>query len=146
MPFADKLLTCEKCGRPFVFTVTEQRRMVEAGQPLVEPTMCPKCRAEAARPKRKLEPGQVYEGRVKWFSPEKGYGFIRCEDGTEIFFHRTGIARPGLVLEANQPVTFEVEVTPKGPQAVRVTPVAATPASASAERDPEAGILREGSG
>lgn len=123
MPFADKLLTCEKCGRPFVFTVTEQRRMVEAGQPLVEPTMCPRCRAEAAKPKRKLEPGQVYEGRVKWFNAEKGYGFIRCEDGTEIFFHRTGIAHPGLILEANQPVTFEVEITPKGPQAVRVMPV-----------------------
>lgn len=133
MPFADKLLTCERCGRPFVFTVTEQRRMVEAGQPLVEPTLCPKCRAEAARPRRKLEPGQVYEGRVKWFSPEKGYGFIRCEDGTEIFFHRTGIVRPGLVLEANQPVTFEVEVTPKGPQAVRVMPVPASAAAGPAE-------------
>ncbi len=137
MPFADKLLTCEKCGRPFVFTVTEQRRMVEAGQPLVEPTLCPRCRAEAARPKRKLEPGQVYEGRVKWFNPEKGYGFIRCEDGTEVFFHRSGIVRPGLVLEAGQRVTFEVEITSKGPQAVRVTPMpaastASEPSAASA--------------
>lgn len=131
MPFADKLLTCEKCGRPFVFTVTEQRRMVEAGQPLVEPTMCPRCRVEAAKPKRKLEPGQVYEGRVKWFSPEKGYGFIRCDDGTEIFFHRTGIAQPGLILQSDQRVTFEVEITPKGPQAVRVTPVSVPAASPS---------------
>ncbi len=137
MPFADKLLTCEKCGRPFVFTVTEQRRMVEAGQPLVEPTMCPRCRAEATKPKRKLEPGQVYEGRVKWFNPEKGYGFIRCEDGTEIFFHRTSIVHPGLILEPNQPVTFEVEIAPKGPQAVRVTPIP-TPATSSPESEPSA--------
>ncbi|MDW8181826.1 cold shock domain-containing protein [Thermoflexus sp.] len=81
-----------------------------------------------------MEPRQVYEGRVKWFNPEKGYGFIRCEDGTEIFFHRTGIARPGLILEADQPVTFEVEITPKGPQAVRVTPVP-TPAPSLPESE-----------
>lgn len=131
MPFADKRLTCKKCGRLFVFTVTEQRRMAEAGQPIVEPTTCPWCRMEAAKPRRKLEPGQIYEGRVKWFNPEKGYGFIRCEDGTEVFFHRTGIARPGLALEADQPVTFEVEITPKGPQAVQVTPARAPEASPS---------------
>ncbi|HXF70661.1 MAG TPA: cold shock domain-containing protein [Thermoflexus sp.] len=75
---------------------------------------------------------------MKWFNPEKGYGFIRCEDGTEIFFHRTGIARPGLVLEADQPVTFEVELTPKGPQAVRVTPIPA-PASPVSESERSAG-------
>lgn len=34
-------------------------------------------------------------GTVKWFNPEKGYGFITVDDGTEYFIHYTGISIDG---------------------------------------------------
>jgi CspA family cold shock protein len=62
-----------------------------------------------------------HEGSVKWFDREKGYGFISHPSGEEIFFHRTGVA-PGEPMEFpdGTPVTFCVEETEKGPQAVDV--------------------------
>ena len=34
-------------------------------------------------------------GKVKWFEGKKGYGFIMCEDGRELFVHYTGIVADG---------------------------------------------------
>jgi len=61
-------------------------------------------------------------GTVKWFSRVKGYGFIAPEDGSkEIFVHFSGIEGEGYRnLEEGQPVTYIVEETAKGPQAVSV--------------------------
>ncbi len=61
-------------------------------------------------------------GTVKWFSRVKGYGFIAPDDaGKEIFVHFSGIEGEGYRnLEEGQRVTFLVEDTPKGPQAVSV--------------------------
>ena len=65
-------------------------------------------------------------GTVKWFSRVKGYGFIAPEDGgKEIFVHFSGIEGEGYRnLEEGQKVTYTVEDTPKGPQAVSVRAVA----------------------
>lgn len=62
-------------------------------------------------------------GSVKWFSRVKGYGFIAPDDQEkEIFVHFTGIDGEGYRnLEQGQRVSYEVEDTPKGPQAVHVT-------------------------
>jgi CspA family cold shock protein len=62
------------------------------------------------------------KGTVKWFSRVKGYGFIAPEDGgKEIFVHFSGIEGEGYRnLEEGQQVTYRVEDTPKGPQAVSV--------------------------
>lgn len=62
------------------------------------------------------------QGTVKWFSRVKGYGFIAPEDGgKEIFVHFSGIEGEGYRnLEEGQRVTYVVEETPKGPQAVSV--------------------------
>jgi CspA family cold shock protein len=67
-----------------------------------------------------LGPGP-HEGTVKWFDGEKGYGFLAHPDGEEIFFHRSGIA-PGESphFPDGVPVTFLIEQTEKGPQAVDV--------------------------
>lgn len=114
MPFADKMLRCGQCGTEFIFTVDEQRRMAEAGQEVVEPTRCPVCRSEEKVTVRQL-------GRVKWFDSRRGYGFIIRENGEEIFVHRTGIDGEGFqILQDGQEVEFDVEDTPKGPQAVHV--------------------------
>jgi cold shock protein len=63
----------------------------------------------------------VATGTVKWFSSEKGYGFISQESGEDVFVHFSGIEGGGYKnLEENQAVEFEVTQGPKGLQAVNV--------------------------
>ena len=58
-------------------------------------------------------------GTVKWFNAEKGYGFITREDGSDVFVHFSAIQGDGYkTLEEGQAVTFEVEDSDRGPQAV----------------------------
>jgi CspA family cold shock protein len=64
------------------------------------------------------------QGTVKWFNPEKGYGFIRRDDGEDVFVHYSAIAGEGFrSLEEGQRVEFEVTEGKKGPQAANVTKV-----------------------
>lgn len=62
------------------------------------------------------------EGKVKWFSSEKGYGFIaHDEGGDDVFVHFSAIQADGFrTLNEGDEVTFEVEQGPKGPQARNV--------------------------
>jgi CspA family cold shock protein len=67
----------------------------------------------------------VADGTVKWFSAEKGYGFIqRADGGPDVFVHYTEIQGSGYrSLEENQKVEFEVGQGTKGPQAQNVRPL-----------------------
>ena len=61
-------------------------------------------------------------GKVKWFSAEKGYGFIEREDGGDVFVHFSAIQGKGFkTLEEGQSVSFEIEEGPRGKQASNVT-------------------------
>ena len=61
-------------------------------------------------------------GTVKWFSNNKGYGFIEREDGPDVFVHFSAIQADGYrSLEEGQQVEFTIEDGPKGPQAAGVT-------------------------
>ena len=61
------------------------------------------------------------EGTVKWFSPEKGYGFIEQPDGEDLFVHFSEIQTDGFrTLNEGQAVSFEVAQGQKGLQAVNV--------------------------
>jgi CspA family cold shock protein len=63
----------------------------------------------------------VATGTVKWFSSEKGYGFISQEDGPDVFVHFSSIQGEGYKnLEENQKVEFDVTEGDKGPQAATV--------------------------
>jgi CspA family cold shock protein len=63
----------------------------------------------------------VATGTVKWFSSEKGYGFISQEDGPDVFVHFSSIQGEGYKnLEENQKVEFDVTEGDKGPQAANV--------------------------
>jgi cold shock protein len=67
----------------------------------------------------------VTTGTVKWFNPDKGYGFITREDGPDVFVHFNAIQGDGYRnLDENQKVEFDVTTGPKGPQAANVRPVA----------------------
>jgi CspA family cold shock protein len=61
-------------------------------------------------------------GVVKWFSPEKGYGFITQENGPDVFVHYSAIQTSGYrKLEEGSEVEFEVVDGQKGKQASNVT-------------------------
>jgi len=63
-------------------------------------------------------------GTVKWFSSQKGYGFISQENGPDVFVHQNGIQGEGnKSLEDDQKVELDITEGPKGPQAVNVRPV-----------------------
>lgn len=63
----------------------------------------------------------MYEGRVKWFNEQKGYGFISRDDGDDVFVHFSEIVSDGFkTLAENQEVTFDIKEGPKGLQASNV--------------------------
>jgi len=61
------------------------------------------------------------QGKVKWFNDAKGYGFITCSDGKDVFVHHTAIQGEGFkTLKEGIEVEFEVITGQKGDQAAKV--------------------------
>jgi CspA family cold shock protein len=68
-------------------------------------------------PRRRIVP----QGSVKWFSDEKGFGFLEQEDGQDVFVHHSSINMDGFrSLVEGQRVEFELEQSDRGPRAVNV--------------------------
>ncbi len=69
----------------------------------------------------------IHEGRIKWYSEKKGFGFITSEEFGDVFLHRSGVKKFGYFgFQQDDPVTFQVKDGPKGKQAFDVKPVKST--------------------
>jgi len=70
---------------------------------------------------REKSEDKMASGKVKWFSSQKGYGFIEQEGGADVFVHFSAISGEGYKeLQEGQKVEFEVTQGQKGPQATNV--------------------------
>ncbi|MCP4689573.1 MAG: cold shock domain-containing protein [Desulfobacterales bacterium] len=70
----------------------------------------------------------MLNGTVKWFDAQKGFGFIKKEDGEDIFVHHSSINMEGFrILSKGEVVAFEVEENQRGLAACNVTKLAQTP-------------------
>ncbi len=64
----------------------------------------------------------MLNGTVKWFDAQKGFGFIKKEDGEDIFVHHSSINMDGFrILSKGEHVTFDVEESQRGLAARNVT-------------------------
>ena len=63
-------------------------------------------------------------GRIKWFSDQKGYGFIVTDDGQDVFVHYSNIEGAGFkTLDEDQEVEFDIVQGNKGLQAENVVKI-----------------------
>jgi len=68
-----------------------------------------------------------YIGKMKWYNPKKGYGFLVRGAGEEIFFHKSStVGRPEDLVEGEW-VLYDVEETNKGPEATEIEPYSGDP-------------------
>lgn len=63
-----------------------------------------------------------YTGIVKWYSMDKGYGFISCNEGNDVFVHHSQIKEKGTEkdLHEGENITFDIQENEKGPMAINV--------------------------
>ena len=65
---------------------------------------------------------EKFQGKVKWFNSEKGFGFIERENGEDVFLHFSALNVEGFkTVNEGQSVQFEIVAGAKGSQAANVT-------------------------
>lgn len=73
-------------------------------------------------------------GKVKWFDPDKGFGFILSQEGDEVFLHASALADPLDIPKPGQKVEFSIVDGRKGPQAMQVEIIHTAASMAKAQR------------
>jgi CspA family cold shock protein len=76
----------------------------------------------------------VPTGKVKWFSAEKGFGFLSREDGADVFVHRDALPAGVTELKPGQRVEFGIAEGRRGEQALSVRVMDPLPSVAQAQR------------
>jgi len=138
MSYSDTWATDES-GKQFVFTVEMKRSLAEAGLP-IEPGYLDQVSVQKPRPvvreedssaQSEIEAPEViqidpetgkYLGKLKWYNPSRGYGFIARGGGEEIFFHKTNSVQDPANMSEGQWLLYDVEQRSKGPEATDVEP------------------------
>ena len=128
-----------KEGNRFVFTVEMKRKLEAVGLP-VEPEYLDQLpdhqpgkpvQQEATVSESDVSGPEViqidpetgkYLGKLKWYNPSRGYGFISRGGGEEIFFHKTSCDRDPADMQEGQWLLYDVEQRSKGPEATDVEP------------------------
>lgn len=83
-------------------------------------------RGARSGPARPVPSGPKVRGRVKKLVPDRGFGFVRGDDGKEVFFHRSGLGPNDYdALSEGDLVEYVVQEGPRGPRAENVRAVAA---------------------
>lgn len=79
--------------------------------------------ANEPRTRTPIGPTEIMQGIVKWFKPEKGFGFVSPDDkGKDVFVHKSILTRLGLVsLEPGQRIEMVIHQSPKGREAIEIT-------------------------
>jgi CspA family cold shock protein len=107
-----KAVVCQRCGRGFMLTTTYRDFLGRRGVKVVTPVLCTTCFLRGG-------PLPKQQGRVKWFSPRRHYGFIVTGEGEDVFFHQRQLFRDNEVSKG-QTVRFHVRFSLKGPEALNV--------------------------
>ena len=116
-------LTKMKCNKDKILTslTPKQQRLVEKEDKEIEVMIM---QADYALEKFKNGGNETMKGTVKWFSEQKGYGFVTTEDGTDYFVHHSRIKMDGFrKLDEGDIVEFDIRSEEKGIAAVDVLPV-----------------------
>ncbi len=75
-----------------------------------------------SKPLRQDNQEEIFElaGMVKWYTPEKGYGFVKAEDGgKDVFLHKNCLQKYGMIsIEPQTWLLMAVRMTPKGREVV----------------------------
>lgn len=80
---------------------------------MIRPMLCPTCFM-------KMGPLPEKRSVVKWFNPNKHYGFISVEEGEDVFFHQRQIVEGGEETCEGQTARFHMRYAEKGPEALNV--------------------------
>jgi CspA family cold shock protein len=109
-----KAAICQQCGSGFIQTSTYMDLLARRQVQVVVPVLCPTCfLTKGPLPKQ--------QGKVKWFSPKKHYGFIISDTGEEVFFHQDQVLRQDHPEPKDgQDVRFHLHYPIKGPEALNV--------------------------
>jgi cold shock protein len=95
-----------------------------AARPAPEPESTPEKESAILEPETiQIDPETgKYLGRMKWYNPARGYGFIARGGGADIFFHKSATLGDPMDLQEGQWVLYDVEEKKKGPEATEVEP------------------------
>lgn len=109
-----RVLICQRCGRGFILTATYRQWLARWGEQVVVPVLCRTCF-------QKMGPMPKLRGQVKWFDPQKHYGYIVSREREEVFFHQRQILRnDGNETRPGQTAHFHLRHSAKGPEALNV--------------------------